>query len=108
MRTISVIAFIGAWGLGGAVVQAGTSDADAAALMTKYNCQSCHSVDKKLIGPPFREIAQKYAGSAGAAASLADKVQNGSTGAWGPIPMPPNSVSGGDLSAIVQWILTLK
>ena len=76
--------------------------------MTKYNCQSCHSVDKRLVGPAFREIAQKYAGSAGAAASLADKVKNGSTGAWGPIPMPPNSVPGGDLSAIVQWILALK
>jgi cytochrome c len=108
MRTISVTAFIGVWALSGAAVQAGTSDADSAALMTKYNCQSCHSIDKKLVGPAFREIAQKYAGSAGAAASLADKVRNGSTGAWGPSPMPPSSVAGGDLSAMVQWILALK
>jgi len=108
MRTISVTAVIGVWALSGAAVQAGTSDADAAALMTKYGCQSCHSVDKKLVGPAYREIARKYAGSSGAAASLAAKVQNGSTGAWGPIPMPPNSVPGGDLTAIVQWILALK
>lgn len=104
MRTISVTAFIGLWALSGAAVQAG----DAAALITRYNCQSCHSVDKRLVGPAFREMAQKYAGSAGAAASLADKVQNGSAGAWGPIPMPPNSIPSGDLTAIVQWILALK
>ena len=108
MKIISMSVCVGVWTLSGAAAQAGPSDADAAALMTKYNCQSCHSTDKRLVGPAFREIAQKYAGSAGAAASLADKVQNGSTGAWGPIPMPPNSVPGGDLSAIVQWILALK
>jgi cytochrome c len=108
MKTISMTVLVGAWALSGAAAQAGPSDAEAAALMTKYNCQSCHSTDKKLVGPAFREIAHKYAGSAGAAAALADKVQNGSTGAWGPIPMPPNSVPGGDLSAIVQWILALK
>jgi cytochrome c len=108
MKTILMTVFVGACALGGAAAQAGPSDAEAAALMTKYNCQSCHSTDKKLVGPAFREIAQKYAGSAGAAASLADKVQNGSTGAWGPIPMPPSSIPGGDLSAIVQWILALK
>ena len=108
MRTISVTAFIGTWALGGAAIQAGTSDAEAAALMTKYNCQSCHNVDKRLVGPAFREIAHKYAGSTDAAATLADKVQNGSTGVWGPIPMPPSSVPGADLSTIVQWILQLK
>jgi cytochrome c551/c552 len=81
MRTISVTAFIGVWALSGAAVQVGTSEADAAALMTKYKRQSCHSVDKKRVDPDFREIAQQYAGSVGAAASLADKVQNGSTGA---------------------------
>ena len=108
MRTISVTVLFGLWALSGAAVQAATNDADAAALMTKYNCQSCHTVDKKLVGPAFREIAHKYAGSAGAAATLADKVQNGSTGVWGPIPMPPSAVPGADLSAIVQWILALK
>lgn len=108
MRTTSVTAFFVVWALSAAAAHAGTSDADAAALMAKYNCQSCHSTDKKLVGPTFREIARKYAGSAGAATALADKIQNGSTGAWGPIPMPPNSVPGGDLSAIVQWILALK
>ena len=108
MKTISIAVFVGVWALSAAAAQAGPSDSDAAALVTKYNCQSCHSVDKKLVGPAFREIAQKYAGSAGAAAALANKVQNGSTGAWGPIPMPPTSVPGADLSAMVQWILALK
>ena len=66
MKTILMTVFVGAWALSGAAAQAGPSDAEAAALMTKYNCQSCHSTDKKLVGPAFREIAQKYAGSAGA------------------------------------------
>jgi cytochrome c len=84
------------------------SDADAAKLMTKYNCQACHTVDKKLVGPAFRDVAKKHAADTGAQTLLEGKVKNGSTGAWGPIPMPPNSVPAEDLTSLVQWILALK
>ena|ERR1700722_10861907 len=88
--------------------RAAISDADAATLMTKYNCQACHTVDKKLVGPSFRDVAKKYAGDATASAKLEGKVKGGGTGVWGAIPMPPNNVPPADLSALVSWILALK
>lgn len=87
---------------------AGADDADAAKLAAKYNCQVCHSVDKKRVGPAFREIGKKYSGDAAVAATLQGKVRNGSTGTWGSIPMPPNNVPETDLVALVEWILSLK
>src|SRR5690606_14497740 len=78
--------------------------ADAQALLKKHNCVSCHAVDKKLVGPAFKEVAAKY--DAGAAGKLVDKVKKGVAGAWGPIPMPPNpAVPDADVKAIVDWIL---
>src|SRR5271167_2033693 len=58
------------------------SDADAAKLMANYNCQACHQVDKKLVGPAFRDIANKYKADSGAASKLRAKVRNGSSGVW--------------------------
>ena len=87
---------------------AGAAAADATALATKYNCTACHTVDKKLVGPSYKEIAAKYAGDASAAAKLEQKVKNGGTGAWGSIPMPPNNVPDADLKTLVGWILSLK
>src|SRR6516162_1292619 len=88
--------------------QAATSDAAATALLTKFNCQACHTVDKKLVGPSYKEVAAKYAGDAGAAAKLEQKVKNGGTGVWGQIPMPPNNVPDADLKTIVAWVLAQK
>jgi len=82
--------------------------ADAAPLLTKYNCTACHTVDKKLVGPSYKEVAAKYAGDAGAAAKLEQKVKNGGTGVWGQIPMPPNNVPDADLKTIVAWVLAQK
>jgi cytochrome c len=84
------------------------SDADAAQLMAKYNCQACHQVDKQLIGPAFRDIAKKYKADAGAASKLRAKVKNGSSGVWGAIAMPPNNVPAADLQALVEWVMSLK
>src|SRR5215470_15590802 len=81
------------------------ADAAGAQLVTKYSCQACHTVDKKLVGPSYKEVAAKYAGDSGAAAKLEQKVKAGGTGVWGQIPMPPNNVPDADLKTMVEWIL---
>lgn len=78
-------------------------------LAKKHACMACHSVDKKLIGPSYKDVAKKYAADKGAQAKLEDKVKKGGTGVWGQIPMPPNSaVPAADVSALVKWVLSLK
>ena len=77
------------------------ADPDAAAIVVKYNCQACHAVDKKILGPSYKEVAAKYAGDSGAAVKLEQKIKNGGSGAWGAIPMPPNNVPAADLKALV-------
>ncbi len=79
------------------------------ALAKKHNCLTCHAVDKKLIGPSYKDVAAKYKGDAGAEAKLVAKVKNGSTGAWGQVPMPPNaSVPDADIKTLVKWVLSTK
>jgi cytochrome c len=79
------------------------------ALAKSSGCFACHTVDKKLIGPGYRDIAAKYRGNPGAEAQLAKKVKEGSRGVWGDIQMPPNAhVKDDDIRAIVQWILSIK
>ena len=87
---------------------AATTDAAAMQLASKYNCQTCHTVDKKLVGPSYKEVAAKYAGDKAALAKLEEKVKQGGSGVWGPIPMPPNAVPEADLKSLVEWILALK
>ena len=78
-------------------------------LLNKHACLSCHAVDKKIVGPAYKEVAAKYRGNAGAAALLAEKVKKGGQGTWGPVPMPPNAaVPDGDVNAMVKWILSQK
>lgn len=75
-------------------------------LAKQYACVSCHGVTNKVVGPGFSEIADKYKGDAGAASSLAGKVRNGTSGAWGPVPMPAQSqVKDEDLKVMLNWIL---
>ena len=79
------------------------------ALAKKYACLACHSVDKKLVGPAYKDVAAKYRSDANAAAKLADKVKKGSQGTWGQVPMPPNAaVPDADVKTLVQWILSFK
>jgi cytochrome c5/cytochrome c551/c552 len=89
---------------------AGLLDAKAAeAMMAKDGCAACHAVDKKVVGPPFVEVASKYKGDAGALARLVQKVKAGGSGVWGQVPMPPNAqVPDDDIKALVSWVLTLK
>ena len=75
-------------------------------LAKKYNCLACHSVDKKVVGPAYQDVAAKYKGQADAPDKLAAKVKAGGVGVWGQIPMPPNpTVPDADLKALVTWIL---
>jgi cytochrome c len=79
------------------------------ALATRNGCLACHTVDKKVVGPGFKEIAAKYRNDKGAAAKLAQKVKEGGKGVWGEMLMPPNThVKDEDIKAMVAWILSLK
>ena len=78
-------------------------------LAQKSGCTACHAVDKKLVGPAYKEVANKYRGDDKAPARLEEKVKKGSVGTWGQVPMPPNShVSDADVKTLVKWILSLK
>ena len=78
-------------------------------LLKKNGCTACHAIDKKVIGPAYKEVAEKYRSDAGAAAKLQDKVKKGGSGVWGPVPMPPNTqVSDADIKAMVAYVLALK
>jgi cytochrome c len=84
-------------------------NAAAEAMMKKDGCAACHEVDKKLVGPPFRDVAAKYKGDKDAAAMLRDKVKKGGTHVWGEAAMPPNVLaSDADINELVDWILSLK
>ena len=79
------------------------------ALAQKNACMSCHGVDKKIVGPAFKDVAKKYAGDKAATTKLMAKVKTGGKGVWGQIPMPPNpQVSDADNKKIIDWILSLK
>jgi cytochrome c len=76
------------------------------ALATSKNCMACHAVDKKLVGPAYKDVATKYKGDKTAADKLAAKVMKGGSGAWGPVPMPANpQVSEADAKKLVAWVL---
>ncbi|HEY5635880.1 MAG TPA: c-type cytochrome [Burkholderiales bacterium] len=78
------------------------------AMAKKYNCTACHQLDKKSVGPAYKEVAKKYKGDAGAAAKLAEKVKKGGSGTWGAVPMPPNAaVPDADINKLVDWILKM-
>ena len=78
-------------------------------LAQAKNCLACHAMDSKVVGPGFKEVAAKYAGDKGAAATLATKIIAGGSGVWGAIPMPANpQVKDADAKKLVAWILGLK
>ena len=94
------------------VAAAATVSAPALAdetLAKAKNCMACHAVDKKLVGPAYKDVAAKYAGQKDAADKLAQKVIKGGVGVWGQIPMPANAqVNDAEAKKLVAWILTLK
>jgi len=89
------------------IVMAGQAQADEALAKAK-NCMSCHAIDKKLVGPAYKDVAAKYKGDKGAVDKLAAKVKAGGKGAWGEIPMPPNNVTPDEAKKLVTWILSQK
>ena len=86
---------------------AGQAMADEALAKAK-NCMACHAIDKKLVGPAYKDVAAKYKGDAGAVDKLASKVKAGGKGVWGEIPMPPNNVTPDEAKKLVTWILSQK
>lgn len=78
-------------------------------LAKSKNCMSCHSMANKVVGPAFKDIANKYAGQKDAEARLVQKVLKGGSGAWGVVAMPANTqVSEAEAHTLVKWILSLK
>ena len=79
------------------------------ALAISKNCMACHAVQKKLVGPSYKDIAAKYAGQADAVDKLSAKVLKGGSGVWGPIPMPANTqVTADESKKLVTWVLGQK
>lgn len=82
------------------------------ALAKSKNCMACHAVDKKLVGPSYKDVAKKYAGDAKAVDALAARIVKGSEvgkGNWGAVPMPPNpQVSEADAKKLAAWVLSIK
>lgn len=82
------------------------------ALAKSKNCMACHAVDKKLVGPAYKDVAKKYAGDAKAVDALAARIVKGSEvgkGNWGAVPMPPNpQVSEAEAKKLAAWVLSIK
>jgi cytochrome c len=88
---------------------AAIDDKKATEIMNKAGCSACHSVDKKGVGPAFKDVAKKRKAEKDSAAMLAKKVREGGAGAYGPIPMPANpkdKIGDDDLKAMVDWVLS--
>lgn len=86
----------------------GAARADEA-LANSKNCLACHQLDKKLVGPAYKDIAAKYRADSGAEAKLAKKVREGGIGVWGQVPMAPNpAVTEAEARTLVKWILAMK
>jgi cytochrome c len=78
-------------------------------LAKAKNCMGCHTMDKKVVGPAFKDVAAKYRNSKDAAAQLALKIRQGGSGVWGPMAMPANAqVNEADAQKLAAWVLSLK
>lgn len=91
----------------GAVAPLGAVEAEN--LAKAKNCMACHAIDRKLVGPSYQEVAEKRAGEEGAVTLLAEKIQKGGSGVYGPVPMPPNpQLTAEEANQLAQWVLGLK
>lgn len=91
----------------GALVAGGAAAATPQELLTKSGCMACHQVDKKVLGPSFKDIAAKYKGQKDAETLLTDSQIKGSKGKWGAIPMPAQKIAPADAQTLAKWMLTL-
>ncbi|MDA0237437.1 MAG: c-type cytochrome [Proteobacteria bacterium] len=82
---------------------------DAEALAKSKNCLSCHAIDKKLVGPAYKDVAKGKDPKGGVITleRLVKSIKTGSMGKWGPIPMPPNAVTDEEAKRLAKWILSL-
>jgi len=79
------------------------------ALATAKNCMACHAVDKKVVGPAYKDVAAKYKGDKGAVDKLAAKIIKGGSGVWGAVPMPANTqVNDAEAKKLAAWVLSIK
>ena len=76
-------------------------------LAKSKNCMGCHAVDRKMVGPAYKDVAAKYKGDKKAADALAATIKAGGSGKWGPVPMPPNTVTDDEAKKLAQWVLSL-
>jgi cytochrome c len=98
-------------GVGIAAFCLGTpSFADGLGNANKAGCMNCHAIDRKIVGPSFKDVAAKYKGDAGAEARLVKKVKEGGGGVWGKVRMPANlgKLTDEEYKTTVSWILSLK
>ena len=101
-RVIAALAAVGA-------VLVSTAASAQLELAKQKNCLACHTVDKKLVGPAYKDVAKKYENDKDAVPRLAKKVREGGVGVWGPIPMPANpQVHEAESLQLVKWVLSLK
>lgn len=109
MKTITLSLLVAAGVLAAGAARADEAqDKEVQTLLKNKNCMACHALDKKIVGPAYKDVAKKYAGQKDAEAKLAEKVIKGGKGAWGPVPMPPNAVKPDEAAKLVKWILSLK
>jgi cytochrome c len=103
MKVLSVI-------FGASIIAVSSSPALASMDLAKAkNCTACHAVDKKLVGPAYKDVAAKYASDGEAVAKLSVKIIKGGVGNWGQIPMPANpQVTQADAETLAKWIMTAK
>ncbi|GHT91447.1 cytochrome c-551 [Betaproteobacteria bacterium] len=98
--------YIAMMAVAGVVMTGQAQAADESALAKQKGCLACHVVDKKLVGPSYKDVAAKY--KATDAAQLAEKIKKGGSGVWGAVPMTPNNVTDDEAKRLVTWILSLK
>ncbi|PKO36573.1 MAG: cytochrome C biogenesis protein CcsA [Betaproteobacteria bacterium HGW-Betaproteobacteria-6] len=77
-------------------------------LAKAKNCMTCHAIDKKIVGPAYKDIVAKRAAEKGAEAALTAKIKAGSKGEWGQVPMPPNNVTDAEAATLAKWVLSLQ
>lgn len=109
-RTLIALAAVVGFMVAG-VACAAVTEQQAMALIKekKLDCMTCHALDKKVVGPSWKDVGAKYRGQKGAKAKLIEKVKKGGSGNWGSVPMTPHpTASDADLGTLVDFILTLK
>jgi cytochrome c len=103
-KNLAVAALVAGFGM----LTTATPVLASAELAKQKNCLACHAVDKKLVGPAYKDIAAKYKADKGAQATLAKKIREGGVGVWGQIPMPANpQVNEQEAQTLAKWVLSM-